>query len=228
MTSEEARTALVADDDEFFRIALSGILKRQLRFSAVLEACSFDEAIDLLGNHSGIGLALFDLSMPGITSAANLSAVRECAPDTKVAVVSGSNNRRDILLALEAGVHGYVPKILGASELSSALEHVLAGGIFVPPSIADLSYAPEIRQPGSKPEGEANAPKATPGETELLTPRQIDVLRLLVEGQSNKEIARSLNLGEGTIKIHVAALLRNLKVQNRSAAAVAGVRLLSR
>lgn len=223
MTEQAARVALVADDDEFFRLALSGILDRQLGFSQVIEVGSFDEAMDRLGDGDQISLALFDLSMPGITSPANLSAVRECAPQTKVVVVSGSRARRDILVALEAGVHGYIPKSLGAAELLRALEHIMSGAIYVPSSLAELDPDRSIAEGDST----GAAPVASPSELlGKLTPRQHEVLKLLVRGHANKEIARALNLGEGTVKIHVAALLRNLKVQNRSAAAVAGARII--
>lgn len=214
--------ALVADDDEFFRMALNGMLSQQLGFSRVTEVGSFDDAMEHLGNDPSLSLALFDLSMPGMKSPANLSAVRECAPMNKLIVVSGSTSRRDIILSLDAGVHGYVPKTLGPVELSRALECVLGGAIFVPPSLADVTGEPMavFAVPGY-PKG-----KPDPVLIKSLTARQLDVLKLLVRGLANKEIAKALGLGEGTVKIHVAALFRCLNVQNRSAAAAVGARML--
>jgi DNA-binding NarL/FixJ family response regulator len=214
--------ALVADDDEFFRMALNGILTRQLAFSRVIGVGSFDDAMEQLGNDPSMTLALFDLSMPGITSAANLCAVRECAPATKLIVVSGSNARRDVMMSLDAGVHGYVPKNLGPAELARALESVLGGAIFVPPFLAEIAAEPV------KTDAAREHLQARPGADLIrsLTSRQLDVLKLLVKGHANKEIAKALNLGEGTVKIHVAALFRSLKVQNRSAAAAMGARML--
>ncbi len=216
--------ALVADDDEFFRIALAAILKTKLGFSDVVETGSLDEAIERLADRDDVSLALFDLTMPGMESAASLGAVREVHPDVKVAVVSASSRRNDILASLAAGIHGYVPKSLGASELAAALRVILNGAIYVPPSLAG-------RTPYS---AEPEPPPATPGHSqepsrrtiEFLTPRQREVLLLLVEGLSNKEIARKLRLGEGTVKIHMAALFRSLRVRNRQEAAAAGARLL--
>jgi DNA-binding NarL/FixJ family response regulator len=216
-----SRTALIADDDEFFRMALVTILRSRLGFTDVVETASLDEALDQLANIQDISVALFDLAMPGMESAASLAAVREGFPDIRVAVVSGSTRRQDILMALEAGVHGYVPKGLGAAELSQALRMVLDGSIYVPPSLADVPRSPgeSSRAP------ERGGPK--PDEANLsLTPRQRDVLLLIVEGRSNKEIARSLNLGEGTVKIHLAALFRNLGVSTRAGVAATGARLL--
>lgn len=130
------RVALIADDDEFFRIALNAILKSKLGFTEVVEAGSLDEAIERLSDRDDVSLALFDLAMPGMESAVSLGAVRDVHPDLKVAVVSGSSRRADILTALTAGVHGYVPKGLGATELAAAIKAILNGAIYVPPSVA--------------------------------------------------------------------------------------------
>ncbi|PDT49057.1 MULTISPECIES: response regulator transcription factor [Sinorhizobium] len=219
-----SRVALIADDDEFFRIALAFILKSKLHFTGIIETGSLDEAIERLAEHEDISLALFDLAMPGMQSAASLAAVRDIHPDLKVAVVSASSRRSDILSALTAGINGYVPKGLGASELAEAIGSILNGAVYVPPSIAGRPAPPE----------EIELPQVTRGNQdershraiEFLTPRQREVLLLLVEGFSNKEIARKLKLGEGTVKIHMAALFRSLRVRNRQEAAAAGARLL--
>lgn len=212
--------ALVADDDEFFRIALATILRNKLGFEEVVEAGSLDEAIERLADRDDCFLALFDLTMPGMESAASLGAVREVRPDIKVAVVSASSRRSDILTALAAGIHGYVPKSLGAQDLAAALRVILSGAIYVPPSLA--GRPPDPAEAAPSPAVEIPLRRAI----EFLTPRQREVLLLLVEGLSNKEIARKLRLGEGTVKIHMAALFRSLRVRNRQEAAAAGARLL--
>lgn len=217
-----ARTCLVADDDEFFRMALRSILQGRLGFAEVIETGSLDEAVERLSEAGRADLALFDLAMPGMESAASLRAVRECFPDLKVAVVSASSRRSDILLALQAGVHGYVPKSLGAKDLAKALEAIEGGTIYVPGLLADVSAE---REPASSPLLQRVEEAAD--SVQNLTPRQRDVLHLIVQGKSNKEIARALNLGEGTVKVHVAALFRVLGVTSRSAAAAAGSRLMN-
>ncbi|MCP8937231.1 response regulator transcription factor [Alsobacter sp. SYSU M60028] len=215
-THASTATALIADDDAFFRMALSAILTARLGVREVLEAGSLDEAVERLSAHPEVTFALFDLAMPGMDSAASLRGVRDCFPKIKVAVVSGSQRRGDILAALEAGAHGYVPKSLGVVELPNALRRIMDGAIFVPPSLAELPAA-------EKPAAEPGAGPACP---EGLTPRQRDVLELLVRGLSNKEIARTLDIGEGTVKVHMAALFRGLGVSTRAAAAAVGARLL--
>jgi DNA-binding NarL/FixJ family response regulator len=212
------RVGLIADDDAYFRVAVGAILTRQLGFSHVVEAGSLEEALERLGENSDVCVALFDLSMPGMTTAADLRAVREGFPQARVAVISGSNSRRDILLALEAGVHGYVPKSLSIGELTCALQSVFDGSLYVPSSLADVGAQSEEATSFERPEPDS----AEPGH--LLTRRQQDVLDLLVEGKSNKEIAKALKLSEGTIKIHLAAIFRHFGVNNRAAAAVAGAR----
>lgn len=213
--------ALIADDDEFFRMALSTILTNKLGFSEVVQTASLDEAVEKLSARANISLALFDLAMPGMESPASLRAVRDCFEELRVAVVSGSKNRQDVLAALQAGVHGYVPKGLGVVELVRALQQIVDGAIYVPPSIANLPAATDERP-------DASSRLASPANSTLdvLTPRQRGVLALLVKGQSNKAIARELKLGEGTVKVHMAALFRSLGVKSRAAAAVAGERLL--
>jgi DNA-binding NarL/FixJ family response regulator len=212
---------LVADDDEFFRMALSAILRQKLGGAEIIEAGSLDEAIELLAETSHVALALFDLAMPGMASAASLRAVRENFPSTRVAVVSASTRRSDVLLALEAGAHGYVPKSLGAAELAQALQTIRAGTIYVPRLLADIGgLEGEPLHKFVRPEAPSTASPLG------VTKRQQDVLELIVRGLSNKEIARELSLGEGTVKVHVAALFRVLGVTSRSAAAAEGARRL--
>ncbi|MGX7706919.1 response regulator [Methylobacterium sp. Gmos1] len=236
MTQPTPPVALIADDDDFFRLAVVAILTRSFGFAEVVETGSLDAALDQLSTRRGaVTLALFDLAMPGMEGPGSLSAVRECFPAVKVAVVSASTERNKILTALEVGVHGYVPKGIGSAELTRAVGMILDGQIFVPASLAVLDGAgprpaPEVRgaafdgRPDWRPESRQDGRQPRIPD---LTPRQRDVLALLVEGRSNKEIARRLQLGEGTVKVHMAALLRSLGVQNRAAAAVVGARLLA-
>lgn len=204
------KTALIADDDEFFRMALRTILTNTLGFSDVLEAETFDQATALL-SEKRIDLAVFDLVMPGMAGPGSLKGVRDRFPHLCLVMASVSNRREDILLALQAGVNGYVPKSIGLKEFSSALTQILRGTVYVPASIAS-------------PSATGPADEIAPGSevAATLTPRQKDVLTLVVKGSSNKEIAKQLGLGEGTVKVHLASLFRTLGVHSRSAAAAKG------
>lgn len=214
------RIGLIADDDEYFRIAITKILRDKLKFSRVIETGSFDEAVERLEHDQPVDLAVFDLNMPGMDTPAVLRTIRESFAVEKMAVVSGSRSREDILQSLEAGAHGFVSKSQGAQDLHSALQQIMDGRIYVPPVLAEIGQMHE--------DARHFVPSPVGGQFPRVTPRQMDVLRMLVEGKSNKEIALSLNLGPGTVKVHLAALFRNLGVSNRSAAAVAGADLLRR
>lgn len=214
-------SALIADDDEFFRQSIEAILRKRFGFSQVVQCGSLDDAVEALGSHERISVALFDLMMPGMDSPANLKAVRECFPDLRVVVVSASEQRSDILRSLEVGVHGYISKRLGVSKLTEALELIQKGHILVPTALSEIG--PDEIEAGET----TNTADADPaGSAEKLTPRQRQVMELLVMGKSNKEIARALKLGEGTVKVHMAALFRTLGVNSRSRAAALGAGLL--
>ncbi len=206
-------SALIADDDEFFRMALRTVLTSTLGFSHVLEAENFDQATALLSENK-IDLAVFDLMMPGMAGPGTLKGVRDRFPDLCLVMATVSDRREDILLALQAGVNGYIPKNMGLEKFSSALKQIIGGTVYVPPSIA----SPSITGPADEIVATAESELAAP----TLTPRQKDVLTLVVKGNSNKQIARQLGLGEGTVKVHLASLFRTLGVHSRSAAAAKG------
>ncbi len=217
------RVAVVADDDEFFRIALAAILIRDCAIARVIQTGSFGAAMAAIGDEDHVTIALFDLSMPGMSGPALLHHLREtCGHVAKVAVVSASRRREDILETLSSGAHGYMCKASGVQELSQALGQILDGRIYVPRLLADIG--PEIAAATER--DRAAKPAVAPAPAPALSPRQSRVLEMLVHGKSNKEIARELNLGAGTVKVHMAALFSKLGVANRSAAAVAGTRLL--
>jgi DNA-binding NarL/FixJ family response regulator len=233
--SADKRVGLIADDDPYFRIATAAILTHHFGFSELIEASSLDEVLEHLTENQHIEAALLGLSMPGMRTPTNLRAIRECFPKTRVAVIATSDARQEILSALEAGVHGYMLKSLPVADLVKALRTVFDGGIYVPPCLADVPSAPAtlpetLKDLPDAPPVAQPAPPDTSSVTEAampvhaLTARQRDVLDLLVQGKSNKEIALALKLGEGTVKIHMAAIFRYFGVNNRAAAAVAGAR----
>jgi DNA-binding NarL/FixJ family response regulator len=218
------RVGLIADKDAYFRLAVAAVLTRHFGFSEILEASSLDEVLERLTDNPQTEFVLLDLSMPGAQTPTNLRSIRECFLNVRVAAISAPTSRRDILQALEAGVHGYIVRSPPIDELVKALSVIFGGGVYVPPCLADLS--PNLI---SLPEGSTEKREILPSvgpspSVHLLTARQRDVLDLLVQGKTNKEIAIALKLGEGTVKIHMAAIFRYFGVNNRAAAAVAGAR----
>jgi DNA-binding NarL/FixJ family response regulator len=214
--ADHVDTVLIADDHEVFRFGLASLLRHSLGVAAVLEAETFEEALARLGDPR-VKLAIFDLGMPGLSGPRNLAEVRARRPDVRVVVLSASDAREDILAALEAGVHGYVVKSERTDPLIERLRYVLSGEIYVPPALAERPSRPLEK-------AEARKQGALPLDT--LSDRQLQVLRGLVEGMSNKEIARSLALSEGTVKMHLAALFRALGASNRAHAAALGKQML--
>lgn len=198
--------ALIADDHELFRSGLKQLLADALQIEEVREADSLDRAVEMLSAESA-DLILVDLRMPGMSGEA-LSALRDAFPDAKIAVVSALEERADILGAIAAGVHGYVPKSLASAEIAAALQSVLDGRIFVPPSLG--------RREQGRPAASAS-PRSESGR-DALTGRQRDVLEELLKGRASKEIARTLDIAEGTVKIHLAAIYRTLGVRTRAEA----------
>jgi len=201
--------ALVADDHELFRSGLKQLLVDVLGASEVREAETLDQAIEMLTNEGAGDLVLVDLRMPGMNGAEALAALRDGFPDAKIAVVSAWEERADILAALSAGVHGYIPKSLPSAEIAAALRSILDGRIYVPPAIGK-------REPGAS----ITAPASSGAELgqDKLTGRQKEVLNELLKGQASKEIARTLDIAEGTVKIHLAAIYRALGVRTRAEA----------
>lgn len=196
--------ALIADDHELFRSGLKQLLADVLGAEEVREAETLDQAIEMLTNDGAGDLILVDLRMPGMSGAEALSALRDGFPDAKVAVVSAWEERAEIIAALSAGVHGYIPKSLASAEIAAAIRQILDGQIFVPPALGKR---------------EAPAPRLSVGEGEdKLTTRQKEVLNELLKGQASKEIARTLDIAEGTVKIHLAAIYRALGVRTRAEA----------
>lgn len=195
---------LVADDHELFRDAIKRLVSDTWPGVALDEAGDLDGALEQLADGGAIDLVLIDLKMPGLNGPESLSALREGYPDTKIIVVSASETKDDILAALGAGVHGYVPKSLTSKAIKAAIESVLAGGVFVPAQVTERS-TPAAAKPSA-------------GSQPHLTARQGEVLESLATGASNKEIARKLNLTEGTVKIHLAAIYRVIGVKSRGEA----------
>ena len=205
---------LVADDHALFREGLGYVLRGLGEPVETLHAHDGAAALELAEAHPDLDLVLLDLAMPGIDGLAGLRLLRARYPAMPVVILSGSEEPADVRLALDAGALGFISKSSSADVMLSALRLVLSGGLYVPPSYLERT------------QGMAVPIAASSVDSLGLTPRQLDVLRLLGRGHSNKEIARILELAEGTVKLHISAILRTLGVHNRTRAVVAAARLL--
>ncbi len=212
---------LIADDHALFRQGLLYTLQSLGDDVEVLEADNAAEVLDYVEKHADLDLILMDLDMPGIDGYSGLLKLRESHPELPVAIVTASEYEADMLRIIDSGASGYIPKSLTSTEMLDALKHILDGGIFVP-DLSVTSGTFQIRQisPAGPLLADVDKREAGAELRERLTPRQIDVLKLMCEGMSNKVIAHSLGMAEGTVKIHVTAILKEMNASNRTQAVI--------
>jgi len=155
--------------------------------------------------------ALLDLNLPGVSGLDGMQQIRHQIPATPIVLLSASEDRSKVLRAIEQGAKGYIPKSSASDIIITALQLVLTGGVYLPMAILDTVNSPRT--------------KTSNGNGKTLTPRQVDVLKLLAEGHSNKSIGNRLEMAENTVRVHVSAILRFLQVSNRTEAGIAAVRM---
>jgi DNA-binding NarL/FixJ family response regulator len=204
---------LMVDPHFLIRDALRSVLKELNNHVIVLEAADGHQATQLVSEHADIRLILLELNLPDQDGFSVLSELRERHQGIPVVVFSARQDRESVTRALELGAAGFILKS-GRREITlTALQLVLAGGTYVPPEI----LAPEDP---SLPKLTSAASRTWQGDLDL-TERQVEVLQLLMQGKSNRAICRALNLAEATVKNHVTAILKALKVTNRTEAVIA-------
>lgn len=208
MADIEAMTRIVfADDHNLVREALLPFLQNLTPNAEVREADNLDAALSLYEPGITPDLILLDLNMPGMDGFSGIGRARSRYPQSKVAVISAYFDARTVTSALEAGAQGFIPKISTRTTMMSALRLVLAGETYVPPGLSESgapAYAPDTLTPA------ADSPWSK------LTPREGDALRLLIDGKTNKEIARELGLNEITIKGHLRNTYKKIGAGNRA------------
>lgn len=203
---------LVADDHALFRDGLSLLLKQLDPDVQIIEASCFEATMACAESGIDLDLALLDLNMPGMNGVEGITRFQAQASDVPVVVISASEDVADIKDILHAGAMGYIPKSSSIQVMLSALRLVLAGGVYVPVNV--LNDVDSSCEPACKSGAGVN-----------LTHRQLEVLRLIIQGKPNKSIARELQLSEGTVKIHLASIFRALNASNRTEAAMAAQHL---
>jgi len=196
---------LIVDDHPLIREGLANVLAELDPEGRAIEAASAGEALAASGDHASFSLVLLDLALPGTRGLELLGAMRRDFPRLPIAVLSATHDRATVDAAMAAGARGYIAKTASGRELVLAVERLLDGRTCPRP---DLARAPAPPLPGN-----AVAPDALG-----LTRRQSDVLQLLAQGKPNKLICRDLRLSEGTVKVHVSAILRALNVHSRAQA----------
>ncbi len=202
---------LLVDDHALFRDGMRYVLQQLGDSITILQAGNFLDGVTLASEHPDLDLALLDLNMPGSEGTVSVQFFHGRFPHIPVVVVSGEEGRGIMEKVMHHGAMGFISKNSSAQTMLSALNMVLDGGVYIPPQLLQQYHA--------------SADEAQPRDRRIrrneqgLSDRQVEVLKLIVAGLSNKEIAGCLALAEGTVKIHVASVFHALGVNSRLDAA---------
>ena len=214
VTDNRSMKLLIVDDHPVVREGLAALLQQAGPDTTVLVAEDSAQGLGLADAHLDLDAVILDLAMPGSDGMSAILEFGRRKPQLPVIILSSSEDPRDVRRALSSGALGYIPKSATPRTILAALQFVLAGHVYVPTLLADETASPSAKA----------ADHGATGSGVGLTERQIEVLRLLCDGHSNKEIARLLGLSDKTVKVHVTAIFRSLNVVNRMQAAAAAKR----
>lgn len=191
-------TLMIVDDHALVRLGLKTSLEMESDFRVVAEASTGEQALAAYAS-ARPNVTLMDLRMPGLNAIETIARLRETNPEAKVIVISTFNGGEDIFRALRAGAKTYLPKSIQREEMVAAIRAVANDEGYLPASVAArLSERLQRRS---------------------LTARELEVLKLVVDGETNKEIAAALSLAEVTVKLHVGNILEKLRARDRTEAA---------
>lgn len=196
---------LLVDDHALFRHGLLLLLSKLPGAHEFIEAESCEAAFASAAAHADIDLILLDLALPGMNGLDGLVRLRELRPAAPVVLLSANDSSHIIIDGLQRGARGFIPKSSSPDAMTAALEVILAGGTYVP--------APDF------------ARRTLQEDNRTLTARQREVLALLAQNLTNKAIAETLGMRVNTVRVHVAAILKILDVENRNEAARAALSL---
>ncbi len=218
---------LLVDDHQLFREGVALLLRRLASNLDLLQASNCEEGFELCRTHNDIDLVLLDLNLRGMSGLDGLVALRERHTDIPVVVMSSLEDEPTVRHAIDLGAMGFIPKSSSSEIMLNALRLVLAKGIYLPAAVllggpSTSLHRPAVPDPHARTTGDT--PPVTPRSLGL-SPRQADVLYLVLQGKPIKLISRELGLKEGTVKGHVTAVLRALNVTTRTQAIVAAHQL---
>lgn len=199
---------LVVDDHALFREGLVYVLDKLESDISIVEASNYEEAVSLLNQYPDIDLALLDLMMPDKDGFTLLNYCRKNFPLVPCVVLSASKEQSDLNRALDSGALGFIPKDTTSKVMLNALRLIMSGEIYIP---ASMNRRLNNNQ----------------NTNESLTPRQQEVVAMMMKGLSNKKIASEMGIVEATIKMHITAIFKRLGVSNRTEAALAAQKLAS-
>lgn len=229
---------LIVDDHPLYLDAAQGQIKRGIPDSETVTGRSVSDALDHLRDCGPFDLVVLDYSMPGMDDGDGLRGVVDAATPAPVAVMSGMASPENVAACIRAGAKGFLPKTLEGPVFQAAVNTILLGGTYLPIEyIGSALLATSAPADGPSPMAAPAPPPypasgpASTGEQGVddsvkeLSQREMEVLRLLARGATNKEIALSLDVQEVTVKLHATRIFTKLGVRNRSQAAVKALRL---
>lgn len=201
---------LIVDDHSLFRAGLALVLKELDQELEIIEASGNEQAQQALNSQNCLDLVILDLNMPGGNGFELIEFITSKKMTLPLVVVSASDDVNDVRKAINAGAMGYIGKHMSSQVMINALRLVLAGEVYIPA----FAQNPQPRT-------------ARTTCSFQLTPRQLDVLRLIQAGHPNKQIADLLNISEATVKMHVTAIFKELGVSSRTQAILKAQEILS-
>ncbi len=215
---------LLIDDHPLFREGLALLLQPLAEGLTIWQAGSVEQGLALAEERGAPDLLLIDLAMPGTPGIAGIALWRQRWDSTTVVAVSSSDDRETVLRSIDAGAMGFIPKGATPAVLIGALRLILARGIYLPPHAFVATTSGPSVDPVQPLTVAGAPPRRVPADLGM-TPRQADVLYLLLQGKPAKLIERELNISAGTAKSHTSAVLRALNVSTRTQAVIAAGRL---
>lgn len=206
---------LLVDDHTLFRHGIKSLLLRHKEFEVVGEAGDGLEGVKR-AKQLAPDVVLLDLHMPGVGGREAVQLIREESPASQILMLTVSEDAEDLVATLQAGAQGYLLKNIDTDYLLDAIRRVAAGeAVITPQMTARLVHSVRAQATG--------APAVAPPDKDKLSPREREILAQLAQGESNKEIARALDVTESTVKIHVQSILKKLNLSGRVQAAVYAV-----
>ncbi len=202
---------LIADDHGIVREGIKLLLAELSTELSVLEAADSKQVLAAVSENRDLDLILLDLYMPGVTDLDLLAEICNRYPHIPVIILSATDDARVMQRVIDRGAAGFIPKSAAQAVMTSAIQLVLSGGVYIPPAMVH-HHEDDAANPTAR---------VTHASQLDLTNRQLEVLKLLGKGKSNKTIARELGLSAHTVKIHVTAIFKALGVSNRTEAAMA-------
>lgn len=225
--SVAASRILLVDDHALLRRGLALTILTRFPNALIFEAGSLTEALRIAREEGDLSAVIYDLGLPDAEGLPGLRRMLEAIGTVPVLVITGSSDPTIVGDCIRAGASGFLPKWCNADVLEHALPLVMNGGTYAPrpamPGTGLTTLAPSPSPAGAS-STHAAAECPTAQWLSALTERQQEVLRLLIAGQSNKEIARELGVLEGTVKVHVRAIMQQLKARNRTQVTMAAAR----